>query len=191
MPPSAANISKGTSPKTALPGPDTVTRVVLDNGLTVLVRENHAAPVAVIDGYLATGSIHDPVEKSGLASFVSNMLTRGSSNYSFDSFNAIIEGVGASMAAGADDHNTSFGATSLSEDFPTMIEVLADILQRPTFERTQINRLRSQKLVQIQERDEDTHEVAAMRFYETLYPDHPYGRFGLYTHAQHHRAQRP
>jgi zinc protease len=168
------------SPSTsALPGPDTVTRIVLDNGLIVLVRENHAAPVTVIDGYLPTGAIHDPLGKSGLSSFVANMLTRGSTKYDFDTFNAIIEGVGASMAAGAEEHNTSFGATSLSEDLTTMLQVLADILRRPLFPQPHIQRLRSQKLVQIQERDEDTQEVAAMRFYEMIYPDHPYGRSNL------------
>ena len=168
----------------ALPGPETVTRTVLDNGLIVLVRENHAAPVAVIDGYLPTGAIHDSADKCGLASFVSNMLTRGSTRYDFDTFNAIIEGVGASMAAGAEDHNTSFGATSLSEDFPTMLEVLSDMLRRPTFPQTHIQRLRSQKLVQIQERDDDTQEVAALRFYEMLYPNHPYGRSNTgYAHT--------
>jgi zinc protease len=178
MPPSTA------SSTSALPGPDSVTRVVLDNGLIVLVRENHAAPVTVIDGYLPTGAIHDPVGKGGLASFVSNMLSRGSTNYDFDAFNATIEAVGASMAAGAEEHNTSFGVTSLSEDFPIMLQVLADILRRPTFPQTHIQRLRSQKLVQIQERDEDTQEVAALRFYEMIYPDHPYGRANLgYTHT--------
>lgn len=173
-----------TATSTALPGPETVTRTVLDNGLIVLVRENHAAPVTVIDGYLPTGAIHDPVEKCGLASFVSNMLSRGSASYDFDTFNATIESVGASMAAGADEHNTSFGATSLSEDFPTMLTVLADILRRPTFPATHLQRLRNQKLVHIQERDEDTQEVAAMRFYEMLYPDHPYGRSNAgYAHT--------
>lgn len=167
-----------------LPGPDTITRIVLDNGLIVLVRENHAAPVSVIDGYIPTGAIHDPDDKAGLASFVANMLSRGSAHYDFDTFNTIIEGVGASMAAGADDHYTGFGATSLSEDFPTMLEVLADILRRPTFPQTHVQRLRSQKLVQVQERDEDTQEVAAMRFFEMIYPNHCYGRSTLgYAHT--------
>jgi zinc protease len=160
----------------ALPGPDSVTRVVLDNGIIVLIRENHAAPVTVIDGYIPTGSIHDPADKAGLASFVANMLTRGSTHYDFDAFNTIIESVGASMAAGAEDHSTSFGAHSLSEDFPMMLEVLADILRRPTFPSNHVQRLRNHKLVQIQERDEDTQEVASLRFYETVYPNHPYGR---------------
>ena len=160
----------------ALPGPDSVTRVVLDNGLIVLIRENHAAPVTVIDGCILTGSIHDPAEKAGLASFVASMLTRGSTHYDFDAFNTIIESVGASMAAGAEDHVTNFGATSLSEDFPMMVEVLADILRRPTFPPNHVQRVRSQKLVRIQERDEDTQEVASLRFHETVYPNHPYGR---------------
>lgn len=164
------------TPHSALPGPDNVTRVVLDNGLILLVRENHAAPVTVIDGYLPTGSIHDPADRSGLAAFVANMLSRGSANYDFDRFNATIENVGASMAAGSDEHHTSFGATSLSEDFPTMLTVLADILRTPIFPQAHIQRLRSQKLVHIQERDEDTQEVAGLKFYEMLYPDHPYGR---------------
>lgn len=171
-------------PGSALPGPDNVTRVVLDNGLILLVRENHAAPVTIIDGYLPTGSIHELAGKAGLASFTSNMLNRGSERYDFDTFNSIIEGVGASMAAGSDDHTTSFGATSLSEDFPTMLQVLADILRRPTFPQAHVQRLRNQKLVQIQERDEDTQEVAAMRFYEMFYPDHPYGRSNIgYAHT--------
>jgi zinc protease len=172
----ASSLSAHSVSLSALPGPDSVTRVVLDNGLVVLVRENHAAPVTVIDGYLPTGSIHDPLGKSGLASFVANMLNRGSTNYDFDTFNNNIESVGASMAAGADDHVTNFGATSLSEDFPNMLQILSDILRRPTFPAHHVQRLRGQKLVQIQERDEDTQEVAAMRFYEMLYPEHPYGR---------------
>ena len=172
------------APISTLPCYEYVTRVVFDNGLRVLVRENHAAPVTVIDGYLPTGSIHDPQDKAGLASFVANMLSRGSRQYDFDTFNTLIEGVGASMAAGADEHNTSFGATSLSEDFPTMLQILADILRHPTFPPAHINRLRNQKLVHIQERDEDTQEVAALRFYEMLYPNHPYGRSTAgYTHT--------
>lgn len=160
----------------ALPGPDNITRTVLDNGLVVLVRENHAAPVTVVDGYLPAGSVLDPRGKSGLAAFVASMLTRGSANFDFDQFNEIVEGVGASVAAGMDDHHLSFGTTSLSEDFPQMLTVVADMLRRPTFAPEQVQRVRSQKLVRIQEREEDTQELAGLRFYETLYPDHPYGR---------------
>lgn len=162
--------------KRSVPGPEDITRVVLDNGMVVLVRENHAAPVVVVEGLLPTGSVHDPAGKTGLAGFVASMLMRGSERYSFDEFNEIIEGVGANLSVSASDHTTDFGATSLAEDFSTMVEVLADTLRRPLFPAEHMARVRSQKLVRIQEREQDTQQVANLRFYETIYGDHPYGR---------------
>ena len=162
--------------KNAIPGPDNITRVVFDNGITVLVRENHAAPVTVLEGCLSAGSIFDPADKTGLSSFVTSMLTRGSTHYDFDTFNETIESIGASLGIGSDTHSSSFSATSLSEDFPTIVQVLADLLRRPTFPAAHVERLRGQKLVHLQERDQDTQQVANYRFYEKIYGDHPYGR---------------
>ena len=36
----------------ALPGPDDVLRVELDNGITVLARENFTSPAVVVDGLI-------------------------------------------------------------------------------------------------------------------------------------------
>lgn len=160
----------------AIPGPEDITRVTLDNGMVLLVRENHAAPVVVVEGLLPAGSIHEPAGQAGLAGFVSSMLMRGSEHYSFDEFNEIIEGVGADLSISAGDHATSFGSTCLTEDFPVMLRILADTLRRPLFPPEHISRVRSRKLVNIQERDQDTQQVAHLRFYESIYGDHPYGR---------------
>ncbi|MCE7982274.1 MAG: insulinase family protein [Caldilinea sp. CFX5] len=160
----------------AIPNSDNITRVILTNGMTVLVRENHSAPVVVTEGYIPVGAIHEPAAKAGLSSFVASMLTRGSAHYDFDRFNETIESIGASLGAGSSDHFTSFNATSLAEDFPTMMEVLADVLQRPQFPTVHVERVRQQKLVRLQERAQDTNQMAGLRFYEAIYGDHPYGR---------------
>ena len=160
----------------AYPGPENVTRTVLDNGLIVLVRENHSAPLAVLEGYLPTGNIHDPAGQAGLSSFVASMLTRGSEHYDFDAFNEAVEGVGASLGVSADTHVTNFSLSSLSEDFTHLLGVLADVLRRPTFAPALIERLRNQKLIGLQERAQDTARMANLRFRETIYGDHPYGR---------------
>lgn len=162
----------------AFPGPDNVYRTQLDNGITLLVRENHAAPVVVLDGYLAVGTIHEPADRAGLASFTASLLTRGSSRYDFDTFNETVEAVGASVSAGAGDHQTAFSTESLAEDFPQMVELLADVLRYPTFPAEQMERMRGQWLVRLQEREQNTRSVASRRFHELLYGDHPYGRPG-------------
>lgn len=162
--------------KNAIPNSDNITRVILTNGMIVLVRENHSAPVVVVDGYIPAGAVHEPAAKAGLSSFVASMLTRGSAHYDFDRFNETIESIGASLGAGSSDHMTSFSATSLAEDFPTIIAVLADVIQRPQFPAVHVERVRQQKLVRLQERTQDTNQMAGLRFYETIYGDHPYGR---------------
>jgi len=169
----------------AIPGPDDITRVVFDNGLTVLIRENHVAPVVELDGSLPAGSVHDPQEKAGLGSFVSSLLTRGSERYDFDSFNTITEAVGASLNTSADTHVTNFGITCLSEDFARLLDVLVDALRHPTFPTEQVERVRNQRLVRLQEREQNTRSMASLRFYETLYgADHPYGlSTSGYTHT--------
>jgi len=163
-------------PINALPNSDNITRVVLTNGLTVLVRENPSAPVVVVEGYIPAGAIHEAADKAGLSSFVASMLTRGSAHYDFDQFNETIESIGASLGVGSSDHYTNFSATSLAEDFPTIIEVLADILQRPSFPTDHVERVRQQKLVRLQERAQDPNHMASLQFYETIYGNHPYGR---------------
>ncbi|MCL4834527.1 MAG: insulinase family protein [Caldilineaceae bacterium] len=160
----------------AFPGPDNVYRTRLKNGITLLVRENPAAPVVVLEGALAVGCIHEEPAKAGLASFAASLLTRGSRGYDFDSFNEEVESVGASIGVGAGDHLTSFNSESLAEDFPRMVELLADVLRHPVFPPEQVERVRGQWLVRLQEREQNTRSVAFRRFHELLYGDHPYGR---------------
>jgi zinc protease len=56
-----------------------------------------------------------------------------------------------------------------------MVEILADILQRPTFPPEHIERVRGQWLVRLQEREQSTRSVSYRRFNEMIYGDHPYG----------------
>ena len=73
-----------TSPTNTLPGADDITREVLPNGITVLVRSNFNNPSVVINGYLNTGAIFDPDEKLGLANFTAAMLMRGTDQKNFN-----------------------------------------------------------------------------------------------------------
>jgi len=145
----------------SVPNPQNVTRATLDNGITVLIRENRAAPVITLDGYLTVGALHEPADKRGLSSFVAGMLTRGSTHYDFDTFNETIESVGGSLSAGSGTHTSGFGINCLSEDFPNLLQVLADVLRNPTFPQEHMDLIRSRKLVGMQQ--------------SALYGDHPYG----------------
>ena len=57
-----------------LPGPETVSRRELKNGITFLARENFASPSVVISGYLRVGSLQEESHMAGLASMTAASL---------------------------------------------------------------------------------------------------------------------
>ncbi|HPS41621.1 MAG TPA: pitrilysin family protein [Anaerolineaceae bacterium] len=160
----------------SIPGPEDIFRQVLPNGITLLTRSNFNSASVVISGYVASGSVYDPLEKLGLAHFSALGLTRGTQNADFQTIFDRLESVGASLGFGASVHNTSFGGRSLAEDLPLLLSTLADCLMNPTFPVEQMERLRAQLLTGLAIRAQDTADMAALEFDAQLFPNHAYGR---------------
>lgn len=160
----------------SIPGPEDIYRQVLPNGITLLTRSNFNSASVVISGYVASGSVYDPLDKLGLAHFTALGLTRGTQNADFQTIFDRLESVGASLGFGASVHNTSFGGRSLAEDLPLLLSTLADCLMHPTFPAEQMERLRAQLLTGLAIRAQDTADMAALEFDAQLFPGHPYGR---------------
>lgn len=160
--------------RSALPGPETIVRRQLPNGVTVLSRENFASPSVVVHGYLPAGALLEPAEKAGLASVTASALMRGTRNRTFNEIYHSIESIGASLEVGAGTHFTSFRGKCLAEDLPLLLELLGEVLRWPVFPEREVELLRSEKLTGLTLRDQNTRAVASMTFDELAYRDHPY-----------------
>jgi zinc protease len=159
----------------AFPGPDTITRTTLDNGITVLVYENHSAQSVVLSGSLHAGSIYETPARAGLASLVSGALMRGTQSRDFDAVHSGLEDIGADLDLSAGNHRVGFGGKALAEDLPTLLDILADVLRHAVFPDEQIERLRGERMTWLRYRQQDTRWQAARLFRENLYPGHhPY-----------------
>jgi zinc protease len=159
----------------AFPGPNDIERHELPNGIVLLVRENHASPSAVVTGLLQVGALDEKTEQAGLADFTASTLTHGTEGRSFEEIYEEIESVGASFGVSGGTHSTGFGAKSLGEDLPVVLDVLADVLRRPSFPEQEVEKLRGEILADLAERAHDTQRMATLAFYEMAYPkDHPY-----------------
>ena len=158
----------------ALPGPETITRRELSNGLVVLVRENHTSPSVVIDGDVRAGALWEPKEKAGLADFATSALMRGTERRSFAEIYEQIESVGASLWFSGGTHTCGLSGKALAEDLPLLLDMAADALRRPVFPAEQVERLRGELLTHLAIRDDDTRARSTQAFYEMAYPGHPY-----------------
>jgi zinc protease len=161
--------------RVSLPGTHNITRVVLTNGIVVLVYENYAAQSVVISGSVRAGSVFESPELNGLASLTASSLMRGTQNRAFDTINDALESIGADLDIGGGVHRASFSGKALAEDLPVLIDLLADSLRYPVFPQDEVDRLRGEIVTFLQIRLQDTRYRANRAFYEKLYPpNHPY-----------------
>jgi zinc protease len=149
----------------------------LPNGIIILVRENHHAPSAVITGSLNAGSLFEPPELNGLASFAASVLLRGTETRDFATIHETLEGSGASLSISGGRHTVGFSGKSLAEDLPMLIDLLADALRHPIFPAEHVERVRGQTVTGLKVREQDTRYMAGRAFRELVYPaEHPYSR---------------
>lgn len=156
------------------------TRIVLDNGIVLIVQENHSNPTAAITGYLKAGSVFDPKGKDGLADLTADMISRGTAKRSALDIAKSVEFVGGSVSASANVDNMVFGAKSLSKDFELIMDILSDELRNPTFPQDQFDRVKGMTLSQLAQSRESTEDQAFRAFYNSVYPaGHPYHRLSI------------
>lgn len=158
-----------------LPGPETVHRRTLPNGVVFLARENFASPSVVISGYLRVGALLESAEKAGLASMTASSLMRGTQSRKFSEVYDTIESIGARLGFSSGKHSTAFSGKALGEDLGVLLNLLHEVLLTPTFPKGQIDRLRAEKLTGLAIRDQETGARADLAFNGLIYPDHPYG----------------
>ncbi|MCA9972991.1 MAG: insulinase family protein [Anaerolineales bacterium] len=163
-------------PNLTYPGPETIHRTVLSNGIVLLVYENFASPSVVVEGLVRAGALAESRAQAGLAGFTASLLMRGTQARDFAAIYEALETAGASLDFSGGRHATDFSAHGLVEDLDLLLDLIAQSLRAPTFPEAQIELVRGQLLTGLQIRANDTRRMANLAFSELLYPDHPYGQ---------------
>lgn len=158
------------------PGPDTVQRRILPNGITLLIFENMSSATVSIEGVIRSGSVIEPAEKAGLANFTAGMLMRGTHKRTFDEIYEALEAAGAGVSFGGGLNTSGFFSHSLVEDLDLALDIIIESVRRPSFPDNQIEKLRGQTITGLEMSANDTRSMAWLSFYETAYKGHPYGR---------------
>lgn len=158
----------------SLPGPDSILRREMPNGIVILIRENLTSPSVVLSGYLPVGSLLEKPQQAGLAAMTASALMRGTAKRDFGQLYEAVESIGARLSFGATKHSTSFSGKALSEDLGVLLDLLYEVLVTPSFPAPQINRLRAEKLTGLAIRDQETSARADLAFSGLIYRDHPY-----------------
>ena len=149
-----------------------VKRVVLKNGLVLLMLENHRLPIIAVEAHVADIRLREQKGQSGIAALVGEMLEEGTAEHSHEQVSAMIENTGGSMAF------SSGGGTLkvLSPDIAVGLGLFLECLARPAFPRDSLTRKRDQLLSQIADVETQPQNRAKRMLDAAIYGEHPYGR---------------
>jgi zinc protease len=151
-------------------------RVTLENGVTVIAKSNHTTPaVSTIVG-VRTGAFADPADRDGTAALCARVLDRGTVTRSADAIADDLDGRGASLSVIAGRHQTALAATCLSDDFPSVLSLVADVARHPRFADEEIATRRENLITSIRQEEDNPASMAVDAFMKALYGDHPYAR---------------
>ena len=163
------------NPKSPIP-----TRIVLENGMTVIIQENRSNPTVAIQGSLNAGGMLDPEGKSGVAQMTAGLLLKGTTKRTADQIASAKDYVGMSLSTGAGTESATFSGYSLSKNFDLMLDLLSDSLRNPTFPADEFDKLKARRLSGIKQELDSPEAVASRAFYGSVFPKgHPYHQLSV------------
>jgi zinc protease len=147
----------------------------LENGLTIIVREDHSAPVVSAQAWCMAGSVHEGNWLgAGMSHVLEHMLFKGTTTRPGSRIDQEVQEAGGSMNA-----YTSFDRTVYHIDVPntgarTAIDILCDIMQHATLPPEEMEKEKQVILREMDMNVDDPNRRASRRLFETAYTRSPY-----------------
>ena len=112
----------------------------LDNGLKVLVKEDHRAPVAVTMIWYNVGSADEPGGLTGISHALEHIMFKGTTKYPLGVFSKTIAGIGGQENAFTSTDYTAYFEKIAAEHLPTSLALEADRMQHLLLDETEFNK---------------------------------------------------
>lgn len=147
----------------------------LANGLRVVVIEHREAPSVTVQMLLRAGKAFDPAAKAGLASATARLLREGTAARSSQQIAQAIDSIGGSLNTYGSLDSAGASLQVTSDQLDPGLDVLADVVLRPSFPADELERWRRQTLNGLQVQQEDAGYLADATFERAVFDGHPYG----------------
>jgi zinc protease len=171
-------IDRTTAPQPTEPRPyhfPHITRVTLENGLRILVSENHNAPLVSLRALVRSGADHDDAKSAGLASITADMLDEGAGARDAIALAEDVGTLGGALGTGADRDASYVSLDVLSRNSEPSIAILSDVTARATLPPDGLERVRSERLNELLQQRNEPSAIAGKRFSSLLYGTGTYG----------------
>ncbi len=155
----------------------TVTGGRLSNGLSVLIADLPGRPLVSASMVITGGAVEEPAELGGATVLAARALTEGTESYEAIALVEASERLGASLHADAGWDALTVGVDVPAARLAPALDLVAEVLLRPTFPESEVGRLRDERLNDLLQVRADPRRRADEAFVGTVYaPESPYHR---------------
>lgn len=154
-----------------------VQEVITPKKLTAWVIEDHYLPIISLRiTFENAGFAYDPADKAGVAFMVASMLDEGAGNLSSLDYKKQIEALATTLSFSVDEDRFYISLQTLTQHLPEALSLLRTVLTEATFDDKALDRIRGQILVLLTKQQEDPQYIAAQKFKEIMFGNHPYSK---------------
>jgi len=151
-----------------------VEKIELANGLRLLVREDPKLPFVDIRAFFKGGVIAESDADNGITKLASRMLLKGTKRRTAEQISKSIESVGGAISYFSGNNSFGVSTHSMSDDLDLALDLLADVLQNPTFPAEMLERERKVQLAEIKAEQDQIVRAGQQLLREAMFPKHPY-----------------
>lgn len=147
---------------------------VLENGLTLLVKETPGTKAATVQIWVKAGSIYEEEKEGGITHLIEHMIFKGTPTRDPGEIAGAIEELGGRINAYTSYEYTVYHATLSSRNWGTALEILTDAILHSTFDPDELEREKKVVLEEIGMRYDRPSIKLYQEMMSTAYTTHPY-----------------
>jgi len=154
----------------------TIEKIVSPSGIEAWLVREKAIPLVTLNYAFHGGATQDETDKAGTAHLTADLLDEGAGDLDSKAFHERLENhaIELGFRVGRDYFHGSLRA--LNEHRDEAFELLRLALTNARFDTDTVERVREQELASLQRDTTNPNDLASRRWWQTAFPDHPYGR---------------
>lgn len=150
------------------------TLTTLDNGLDVIVKEVHSAPIVAVYLWCNTGSVNEEAKIHGISHFYEHMFFKGTEKRGVGEIDKAIKSLGGYNNAFTSKEYTAYYVVLPSENYKLAADVLVDAIRNSSFPEEEIEKELGVIKEEINRKEDDPTGKLYEEIFKILFPGTPY-----------------
>ena len=147
----------------------------LKNKMKVILVPSHKSPVVSVQMWVKTGSADEKKSEEGISHFIEHLVFKGTEKYKVGEIANIVEASGGELNAYTSFDQTVFYVTISKNYLDTAVDVIAQMMGHPTFDKDEVHSEREVVCEEIKMGMDSPGRSASQLMFKSIYKKHPYG----------------